>query len=145
MNGATKGGFDRSRGFGALLQDLARGGADLLRGEVKLARLELTEIASSVARGVTQVALGAVLLLLGSLSLVAGIILLVGDQWLPSDAYWAAALVIMVITGGLAAWFAKRGLASLSPSRLAPDQTLETLKEDRELLKQQLTSGATSS
>jgi len=135
--------YDRSRGFGELLRDLAHGSADLLRGEIKLARFELTAIVSSVARGSTQVALGGVLLLLGGLSFAVGIMLLAGDQWLPRDLYWVAALVVLVIAVGLATWLAKRGLAQLSPSELAPDQTLETLKEDKEWLKRQLTSGAT--
>ena len=141
MNGA----FGRSRGFGELVRDLADGSADLLRGEVKLARLELSAIAANVARGTTQVAVGSVLLLLGGLALATGIVLLVGDQWLPRDRYWLAALIAMLLTGGLAAFLAKRGLAQLSPSRLTPGQTLETLKEDKEWLKRQLTSGATSS
>jgi uncharacterized membrane protein YqjE len=141
----VNGTFDRSRGFGALLRDLAHGSADLLRSEVKLARLELTEIAKNLAHGTTQVALGGVLLLLGGLSLAAGVVLLAGDQWLPRDQYWLAALVVTVVTGALAAWLAKRGLSRLSPSQLAPHQTVETLKEDKEWLKRQLTSDATSS
>jgi hypothetical protein len=69
---------------------------------------------------------------------------LVGDQWLPRDLYWLAALILLAITGGLAGWFAKRGMALLSPSQLAPNETVTTLKEDKEWLKQRLTSGATS-
>ena len=136
---------ERSRSFGELLRDLAHGSADLLRGEIRLARMELAAIATNVARGTAQVALGAVLLLLGSLSFAAGIVLLAGDQWLPRDRYWLAALAVMAATGGLAAWFARRGATQLSPSELVPDETLETLKEDKAWLKQQLTSGATSS
>jgi uncharacterized membrane protein YqjE len=137
--------FGETRGFGELLRDLASGSGEFLRGEIKLARLELTEIAANVARGSAQVAIGAVLLLLGGLALVAGIVLVVGDQWLPRDRYWLAGLVVMLVTGALAAWFARRGLTQLSPARLAPDETLETLKEDKEWLKQRLTSAGTSS
>jgi uncharacterized membrane protein YqjE len=133
-----------SRSFGELLRDLAHGGAQLLRDEFRLARIELTSIAGASARGTAFVALGAVLLLLGGLTLASGVVLLIGDQWLPRDRYWLAALIALVITGSLAGWFAKRGLAQLSPSRLAPDDTIETLKEDKEWLKRQLTSGATS-
>ena len=86
-----------------------------------------------------------VLLLLGGLALASGLVLLAGDQWLPRDRYWLAALMVMAIAGGIAAWFARLGLSRLSPKQLAPDQTVETLKEDKEWLKQQLTSGATSS
>jgi len=135
---------NRTRGFGDLLRDLAGGSAELLRKEVRLARMELSAIAGHVARGSAAVALGGVLLLLGGLALATGLVLLVGDQWLPRDRYWLAALVVMAITGALAAWFAKKGMAQLSPSRLTPDQTLETLREDRAWLKQQLTSDATS-
>lgn len=141
MNGA----FERLRGFGELLRELANGSADLLRGEVKLARMELSAIAGGVARGTAQAALGAVLLLLGALALATGVVLLVGDQWLPRDRYWLSALIVLLVTGGLAAILAKRGLSQLSPSQLKPEHTIETLKEDKEWLKRRLTSGETSS
>jgi len=134
---------ERSRGIGELLRDLANGSAALLRNEAKLARLELADVAARIGRGTVHVALGSVLLLLGALSLAAGVVLLAGDQWLPRDLYWLAALIVTIVTGALVAVFAKRGLAKLSPSQLAPDQTVETLKEDKEWLKRQLTSGAT--
>src|SRR3954463_10809201 len=124
--------FDRTRGFGDLLRDLANGSTGLLRAEGKVARIELTSITANVGRGTVQVALGGVLLLLGALALFAGAILLVGDQWLPRDLYWLAALLVMVATGAIAALFARRGLNKLSPARLAPDQTVQTLKEDKE-------------
>lgn len=132
-----------TRSFAALFRDLAVASAELLRGELRLARLEAGEVGTRVARGTAQVALGAVLLLLGTLAMATGIVLLVGDQWLPNDRYWLAALFILMITGALAVWLARRGTSQLHPSRLAPE-TIETLKEDKEWLKQRLTSGATS-
>lgn len=136
---------DGRRGLGALLGDLAEGSATLVRTEAKLARIEITGIVGGIARGTVFVALGAVFALLGTLAVITGLILLIGDQWVPHDLYWLGALIVMVITGGLAAWFAKRGLSLLSPSQLVPDQTVTTLTEDKEWLKQRLTSGATSS
>ena len=132
-------------GLGTLLRELAEGSASLVRGEASLARTEVSELVGGVARGVAMVAMGGVLALLGTLSFFAGLILLVGDQWLPRDRYWLAALIVVVLTGGIAAWFAKRGKSLLSPSQLAPVETVSTLKEDKEWLKRQLTSGATSS
>jgi uncharacterized membrane protein YqjE len=137
-------GRDGRRGIGALLRDLAEGSAALVRGEVRLAKVELGEAASGIGRGTAFVAIGAVFALLGVLALITGVVLLVGDQWLPADLYWVAALIVLVITGAIAAWLAKRGLALLSPSQLAPQETMATLKEDREWVKQQLTSVATS-
>ena len=135
----------QTRSFAELLRELASGSATLFRGEAKLARMELADVANRSARGAVSVALGGVLVLLGGLSLVAGVVLLAGDQWLPNDLYWVAALIMVIAMGVVAGWMAKRGLALLSPSHLAPDETVATLKEDKEWLKQRLTSGATSS
>jgi hypothetical protein len=127
---------DSRRGVGALLRDLAEGSAELVRGEIRLARVEFGAAAGSAARGTAFVAVGGVLLLLGTLATFTGIILLIGDQWLPRDLYWLGALLVALITGGVAAWFAMRGRALLSPSALAPHETVATLKEDTEWLKQ---------
>jgi uncharacterized membrane protein YqjE len=134
-----------SRGFADLVRAFARDGGDLLRQEARLARLELTSVASHVARGSAQVTLGVVLLLLGGLSLVAGLVLLVGDQWLPRDRYWLAALLVVVVAGAVAMWLAARGTSALRPAALMPVHTLESLKEDREWLKHPRMSGGTSS
>ena len=136
---------DNRRGLGALLRDLAEGSAELVRGEVRLARIELGGAVGFAAKGTAFTAMGGVLLLLGTLATFTGLILLIGDQWLPRDLYWLAALLFALITGGVAAWFAMRGRSLLSPAGLAPHETVATLKEDKEWLKQRLTSGATSS
>ena len=142
---AVHAGTDARRGLGALLRDLAEGSAELVRGEVRLARIELGTAAAAAGKGTGFVAMGGVLLLLGTLATFTGVILLIGDQWLPRDLYWLAALLVALIAGGLAAWLALRGRHALSPSALAPHETVATLKEDKEWLKQRLTSGATSS
>ncbi|HUF28530.1 MAG TPA: phage holin family protein [Gemmatimonadaceae bacterium] len=131
------------RGVGALLRELAEGSATLVRKELALAKLELATAAKSIGRGTALVATGGVLALLGALALIAGLILLAGDQWL-RDRYWLAALIVTLIAGAAAALLARRGAHLLSPKTLAPRQTVATLKEDKEWLKRQLTSGATS-
>ena len=135
---------DSQRGLGALLRELADGGATLLRREVALARLELTRTAGTAGLATAWVGAGGVLLLLGALAACTGLILLGGDQWL-RDHVWLAALLVAVVALAAAAWLARRGLTLLSTARLAPDQTVATLKEDTEWLKRRLTSGATSS
>ena len=133
------------KGLGTLVRELADGSAELIRGEAKIARIEVGGIVKGIATGTGFIAVGAVLALLGGLSLLAGVILLVGDQWLPRDLYWVAALLVVVVSGGIAMLFFRRGMSMLSPASLAPDQTVETLKEDKEWLKRRMTSGATSS
>jgi hypothetical protein len=134
---------DTRRSIGALLRDLAEGGASLVRDEARLARLEFGELARGVGGGLAFTAIGGVLAFLGGLSLLTGIILLVGDQWL-RDHYWLAAIIVTILAGGVAYGLARRGLALLSPDRLAPDDTIATLKENKEWLKRPLTSGVTS-
>jgi len=133
-----------TRTIGDLFRDLAEDGVTLFREEATLARVELSAAARGIGVGTGFVATGAVLALLGALATIVGIALLIGDQWLPADRYWVAALILLVITAGVAVLFAKRGMALVSPRQLAPVQTATTLKEDKEWLKQQLTSGETS-
>ena len=133
------------RGLGTLVRELADGSAELIRGEAKVARIEIAGIVKGIATGTGFIAVGGVLALLGGLSLLAGVVLLIGDQWLPRDLYWVAALLVVAVSGGIALLFFKRGMSMLSPASLAPDQTVETLKEDKEWLKRRMTSGATSS
>lgn len=122
------------RSVGALLRDLAEGGVALVRNEIRLARIETVDALNGIGRGAAIVATAAVLALLGGLALLAGLILLIGDQWLPRDLYWLGALIVVVITGALAGLFAKRGLALLAPSQLAPEETVTTLRETKDEL-----------
>jgi len=122
---------DGRRSLGALLRNLAEEGVGLVRSEIRLARVETLEALNGIGRGSALVASAAVLGLLGGLALLTGVILLVGDQWLPRDLYWLGALLVAVITGVIAAWFAKQGLALLTPAELMPDETVTTIHETK--------------
>jgi uncharacterized membrane protein YqjE len=132
-------GTNGRRNLSTLLRDLAEGSVALVREEVRLAKIEMSQAATAIGRGTMFAVAGATLALLGTLSLVIALALLVGDQWLAADRYWLAALLVMVVATIVAAWFAKRGLALLSPAQLAPKETVSTLKEDTEWLKRRLT------
>lgn len=96
------------------------GGLEHLRGDVAVARRELGSMLGPLALGSVTVAAGGVLALLGALSLVSGVILLIGDQWLPSDLFWLAALLVAVITGLIAYVIARRGHAILADAMTSP-------------------------
>jgi hypothetical protein len=134
----TAGRLDGQRSMGSLLRDLAEGSAALVKNEVRLARFEVNTMLHAVGIGTAEIAVGGVLALLGTLAFFTGLVLLPGDQWM-RDQYWLAALIVTLIAGGVAAWFAKQGLALLSPRKLAPDETIASLKEDKEWLKHPLT------
>src|SRR5215213_2796161 len=100
-----------TRGLGTLVRELADGSAEMIRGEARIARIEIAGMAKGIATGTGFVAIGGVLALLGGLSLLAGVILLIGDQWLPRDLYWVAALLVVVVTGAIALIFFKKGMS----------------------------------
>ena len=134
----TGGRLDGQRSMGSLLRDLAEGSATLVKNEVRLARIEVNTMLKAVGVGTAEIAVGGVLALLGTLAFFTGLVLLPGDQWL-RDQYWLAALIVTLLAGGIAAVFARQGLALLSPKQLAPDETIASLKEDKEWLKHPLT------
>lgn len=139
------GGANDRRGFGTLLRNLVEESVTLVRDEIHLAKLEVVKALHGIGLATMLTATGTVLIALGVIAFAVGLVLLVGDQWLPADRYWLAALIIMVLTGALAGLLAKRGANLVSPASLAPRQTLTTLKEDKEWMKQRLTSDGTLS
>ncbi len=140
-------GFERAdgkRALGTLVRDLVEESVALVRSEARLAKIELSRSASAIGRGTAFVALGSVFALLGLLALLMGLILLIGDQWLPADRYWLAALIVFVVTGIAAALLAQRGFARMALTRLGAAETATSLKENATWMKQQLTSVGTS-
>jgi hypothetical protein len=61
-------------------------------------------------------------------------LVLVLDTFMPS---WAAALIVGLVYLGIAAFLAKRGQTALKQLTPVPEQTIETVKEDVEWLKNQ--------
>lgn len=131
------------RGLLSLLQSLGDGAASLARQEIRLARLELGKAAGALGVGTVLVALGGVLALLGAMAVIVALVLLGGDQWLPADGYWAAALVLAAVAGCVAAWAVGRARRLLSTSSLAPYETIETIEEEAEWLREPTTSVTT--
>jgi len=122
--------------LGALLGNLVSDLQDLIRGEIGLARQELKEEAQSAAIGAGFMAGAGALTLVGlifvGLTLTYALMRLVPD--------WAAALIVagLVLVGALILFVVGRQrLAQLDP---VPRQTLASLKEDTQWVKQQMSS-----
>jgi uncharacterized membrane protein YqjE len=128
--------------LGDLFRQLAQDSATLVRQEVALAKAEIRENVKTVARNATMIALGGVVALLGVLVLIAFLVMLVGDAL---DEYWLGALIVgalFVIVGGVTAM---KAMQNLKRESLAPEQTIQTLKEDKQWLQteiQQVRRGA---
>jgi len=125
----TPGGGENDPGLGDLFRQLAQDSATLVRQEMALAKAEMTQNLKAAARDATMVAVGGGLALLGGLVLILFLVLVIGDAL---NEYWAGALIVgllFLIIGGLLAMGA---LKRLKHDSLTPDQTLATLKEDKQ-------------
>jgi hypothetical protein len=118
--------------FGELLGQLANNSAALVRDEIALAKQEMSEKVSSFRSGVVTTAIGGVVALLGVLALIAAAIIGLAHYM---DAGLAALIVgaVLALVGGI---IAMTGIGRLKQTSLKPEQTMETLEEDKEWLKE---------
>ncbi len=124
------------RSLGDLFSDLARETSTLVRQEVQLAKAELTQSATEAGRGAAMLAAGGLVayagLLFVLLAIVYGLIETGMDPWL-------SALIVGLVVTAIGAVLLLRGRESLKPDNLAPRKTVETLKEDRAWVQEQIT------
>jgi VIT1/CCC1 family predicted Fe2+/Mn2+ transporter len=131
---AAAGRDDRS--VGELLGELMRETVTLVQQEINLAKTEMSQKATKVGVNVGAIAVGGAVLYAGVLSLIAALVLMLA-HFRVMDA-WAAALVVGVIVTVAGGFLVKKGLDALKDIDPAPRQTIETLKEDKEWVQQQL-------
>ena len=124
------------RSLGDLFSDLSRETTTLVRQEVQLAKAELTQSATEAARGIGMLVAGGAVAYAGLLFLLLAIVFgLIEAGW---DA-WLSALVVGLVVVAIGAVLVLRARESLKPANLAPRRTIETLKEDQEWAKEQIT------
>lgn len=124
------------RSLGDLFSDLSRETTTLVRQEVQLAKAELTQSATEAARGIGMLVAGGAVAYAGLLFLLLAIVFgLIEAGWDP----WVSALVVGLVVVAIGAVLVLRARESLKPANLAPQKTVETLKEDAEWAKEQIT------
>ena len=121
------------RSLGELLGDLARDTGLLVRNEVALAKAEMSQKAGTIGKHAGIIGAGGALAYAGLLAIIAGIIVLL-DTWLP---LWGAALLVGIILAAVGGAMAMSGINGLKKENLAPQQTIESVKEDVEWAKEQ--------
>jgi len=122
------------RSLGELFGDLTRETTTLVRQEVELAKAEMTQKASAVGKDIGFLAIGGAVAYAGLLALVAAIIILLATIGVP---WWLAAALVGVIVAGIGYLLIQQGLTALRRTNLVPSQTVQTLKEDAEWMKDQ--------
>jgi uncharacterized membrane protein YqjE len=135
MNGETN--EMRSHSTGELVRQLSEQTTTLVRKEIELAKAELSEKGKVAGQGAGMFGGAAVagLLALGTLT---AMILAVLDKAMD---FWVAALVLTVLYGAIAAVLAMSGRDRVKQAAPpAPEQTVETVKEDVQWAKSQAKS-----
>ncbi len=121
------------RSIGELFAELTKETTTLVRQEVRLAKTEMTQKASEVGKDVGFLGVGGALAYAGLLAIIAGIILALGEI-IP---LWVSALVVGLVVAAIGGFLAWRGLNALKQVKPVPEQTIQTLKEDKEWAKDQ--------
>lgn len=125
-----------TEGIGALLAGVVKDLQELVRAEIALAKTEVREDAQAAGKAVGAIVAG-------------GLVGLVGFVFLAGAAMWALALVLPLWASALivgaalaivAAVLAMWGRKELAGANLAPEQTIETLKEDQAWARRQISS-----
>jgi uncharacterized membrane protein YqjE len=122
----------RERGVGELVKEFSGQVSTLVRQEVELAKVEMSDKAKKAGVGAGYLAAGAVAALL-TLGTLTAFLILVLALALPA---WASALLVAVVWGAVAAVLALQGRQKLREvGTPVPEQTVETVKEDVQWLK----------
>jgi prepilin signal peptidase PulO-like enzyme (type II secretory pathway) len=123
------------RSLGELFGELTREITTLVRQEATLAKTEMSQKASRIGKHVGMMALGGAVVYAGLLALLAGIISTLAQQ--TEMTWWGSALLVGAIVAGLGGFLVWKGLDALKHTDLAPRETIETLKEDKQWLRGQ--------
>ena len=124
----------RDRTTGELVKQLSEQTSMLVRQEVDLAKAELTEKGKQAGIGAGMFGAAGIVGFLGLAAFTAALILLLAEGM---DG-WVAALIVAVVyfaIAGVSALMGRDKVKEATP--VAPEQTVETLKEDVEWAKSQ--------
>jgi hypothetical protein len=126
------------RSIGRLLTDLSTETTALLRGEIDLAKAEVSEKVSQAAMAVAALAAGALVLFAGFLVLLDAAVFGLGRVLEPYGLPALAALIVAVSTMIVGLIILLIGRSALKTENLAPRRTAESLRRDREFVKEQV-------
>ncbi|MBZ0154693.1 MAG: phage holin family protein [Alphaproteobacteria bacterium] len=122
------------RSLGELFSELTQEVQRLFRQEVDLAKLELSQKISRMVKDVTFLSVGIAVGYAAFLALAATVIIILGT-FMP---WWLSSLLVTALLAGGSYALVRKGLDDMRRGDLAPRQTLETLKEDKEWMKERM-------
>jgi len=122
------------RSLGDLFSELASETGTLVRQEVALAQAEITHKVTKAGSNVGKLAVGGAVAYVAVLAVTAAIILLLA-QFIPA---WLSALLVGVVFAAVAYFMITSALAELKKTDPVPHETIETIKEDAEWIKNEV-------
>ena len=114
------------RSIGELFAELSRETSVLVRKEVELASTEMAAKGKQAAVHAGIIAAGGALVHAGLLVVLAGLVLGLAELGVAS---WLSALIVAVVLMAGGYFLVNRGLSNLRATKLAPTQTMESIKE----------------
>jgi uncharacterized membrane protein YqjE len=115
--------------LGKLFKELAQESSTLIQQEMALAKAEMRENFKHLAKDAVLLAIGGGLLMVGLLVLTAFLVALLGD--ILGDEYWLGALIVGAVFALIGGIVLAKGKSNLQHDELKPDQTIQTLKDDK--------------
>jgi len=123
------------RSLGELLSEMTSGFSTLVRKEIDLARVEIKDEVRQAGKAGGMLGAAAFMAHLGALVLALALGLALADA-LDLEA-WLGLFIMAVIVLGVAAVLGTQGRNKLQQINAVPQQTVQTLKEDVQWVKQQ--------
>jgi hypothetical protein len=128
-----------NRSLISLVADLFRETSTLVHQEAELAKAEISEKVSEMGKGIAAIAIGGAILFAGFIVLLLaacnGLAMMLPEQ----HAGWLAPLIVglaVMVLGFIAVGIGKH---ELSGSNLKPSRTMESLRQNSQLVKEHLT------
>ena len=122
------------RSLGDLFSELAAETGTLVRQEVALAQAELSGKATRVGKQVGFLAVGGAIGYAAMLAIMAGVIIGLSN-FIPA---WIAALLVGAVVGAASFFLISSAIERLKNTNLKPEESVESIKEDAQWLKNQL-------
>ena len=122
------------RSLGDLVSQLASDTGTLVRQEMRLVVAETRKNLSTGIDSAVWMAAGVAMAAVGALVLVAALVLIL-SIWLPA---WVAAAIVGIGLCAVGLPMASSGLTALKKIEITPDDSIASIKEDTEWLKEQI-------